>query len=150
MSRSPSPSHFATDGQAVSVSWCRAPSGAHDQIFVNCLTATVLFCSGGLSGSWSHYVASAQTKLKTRLSLLRVCLLGRSDDGVTDTVSLPSNVRVCRTVWLPLTASYSWLSADIPQYGQFLRYSEHASYHSECSWKVVSTVLLRASIVTSN
>jgi hypothetical protein len=27
-------SHIATDGQSVSKSWCRAPSGAHDQIFV--------------------------------------------------------------------------------------------------------------------
>jgi hypothetical protein len=31
---SPSPSHIATDGQSVSKSWCRAPSGAHDQIFI--------------------------------------------------------------------------------------------------------------------
>jgi hypothetical protein len=31
---SPSPSHVATDGQSVSKSWCRAPSGAHDQIFI--------------------------------------------------------------------------------------------------------------------
>jgi hypothetical protein len=28
-----SQSHIATDGQSVSKSWCRAPSGAHDQIF---------------------------------------------------------------------------------------------------------------------
>jgi hypothetical protein len=27
-------SHIATDGQSVCVSWCRAPSGVHDQIFV--------------------------------------------------------------------------------------------------------------------
>jgi hypothetical protein len=27
-------SHIATDGQSVSKSWCRAPSGAHDQIFI--------------------------------------------------------------------------------------------------------------------
>jgi hypothetical protein len=30
----PSPSHIATDGQSVSKSWCQAPSGAHDQIFI--------------------------------------------------------------------------------------------------------------------
>jgi hypothetical protein len=29
-----SQSHIATDGQSVSKSWCRAPSGAHDQIFI--------------------------------------------------------------------------------------------------------------------
>jgi hypothetical protein len=32
--QSQSQSHIATDGQSVSKSWCRAPSGAHDQIFV--------------------------------------------------------------------------------------------------------------------
>jgi hypothetical protein len=29
-----SQSHIATDGQSVSKSWCRAPSGAHDHIFI--------------------------------------------------------------------------------------------------------------------
>jgi hypothetical protein len=29
-----SQSHIATDGQSFSKSWCRAPSGAHDQIFI--------------------------------------------------------------------------------------------------------------------
>jgi hypothetical protein len=27
-------SHIATDGQSVCLSWCRAPSGAHDQVLV--------------------------------------------------------------------------------------------------------------------
>jgi hypothetical protein len=31
---SQSQSHIATDGQSVGPSWCRAPSGAHDQIFI--------------------------------------------------------------------------------------------------------------------
>jgi hypothetical protein len=43
------PSHFTTDGQSVSMSWCRAPSGAYDQMSVNCLTVTVLSNSGALS-----------------------------------------------------------------------------------------------------
>jgi hypothetical protein len=29
-----SQSHSATDGQSICKSWCRAPSGAHDQIFI--------------------------------------------------------------------------------------------------------------------
>jgi hypothetical protein len=33
-SQSQSQSHISTDGQSVSLSWCRAPAGAHDQIFV--------------------------------------------------------------------------------------------------------------------
>jgi hypothetical protein len=46
---SPSPSQFTTDGPSVSMSWCRAPSGAHDQIVINCLTVAVLSCSCALS-----------------------------------------------------------------------------------------------------
>jgi hypothetical protein len=33
-SESESQSHVTTDGQPVSQSWCRAPSGTHDQMFV--------------------------------------------------------------------------------------------------------------------
>jgi hypothetical protein len=32
---SESQSHFTTDSQSVCLSWCRAPSGAHDQIFIS-------------------------------------------------------------------------------------------------------------------
>jgi hypothetical protein len=32
--QSQSERHIATNGQSVSKSWCRAPSGAHDQIFI--------------------------------------------------------------------------------------------------------------------
>jgi hypothetical protein len=34
ISQSQSQSHVTTDGQSVGLSWCRAPSGAHDQIFI--------------------------------------------------------------------------------------------------------------------
>jgi hypothetical protein len=40
--QSQSQSHIATDGQSVCLSWCRAPSGPHDQILV-----TVLCIGGG-------------------------------------------------------------------------------------------------------
>jgi hypothetical protein len=40
--QSQSQSHIATVGQSVSKSCCRAPSGAHDQIFITVLTVTVL------------------------------------------------------------------------------------------------------------
>jgi hypothetical protein len=44
-----SQSHIATNGQSVSKSWCRAPSGTHDQIFSYYnLTVTVLFLWGAL------------------------------------------------------------------------------------------------------
>jgi hypothetical protein len=32
--QSQSQSHIATANRSVSLSWCRAPSGAHDQIFI--------------------------------------------------------------------------------------------------------------------
>jgi hypothetical protein len=34
LSPSQSQSHIATDGQSACLSWCRAPSGAHDQILI--------------------------------------------------------------------------------------------------------------------
>jgi hypothetical protein len=43
---SQSQSHIVTDVRSVSKSWCRAPSGAHDQIFLTLLTVTVLFFVG--------------------------------------------------------------------------------------------------------
>jgi hypothetical protein len=46
---SQSQSHIATDGQSVSKSWYRAPSGAHDQIFIIVWQLTVLFLWGALS-----------------------------------------------------------------------------------------------------
>jgi hypothetical protein len=41
---SQSQSHIATDGQSVSTSWCRAPSGAHDQIFIAVWQLRTCFC----------------------------------------------------------------------------------------------------------
>jgi hypothetical protein len=49
-------SHFATDGRSVSMFWCGAPSGAHDQMFVNCSTVTVLSCSGALSNERAGHI----------------------------------------------------------------------------------------------
>jgi hypothetical protein len=51
-SPSPSPSHIVTDGQSVCLSWCRAPAGAHDQIFsffFSYMKVAVLFIWGALS-----------------------------------------------------------------------------------------------------
>jgi hypothetical protein len=43
-SQSKSQSHIATDGQSVSKSWCRAPSGAHDQILITVWQLRSCFC----------------------------------------------------------------------------------------------------------
>jgi hypothetical protein len=45
----PRQSHIATDGQSVSKSWCRAPSGAHDQIFITVWLLRSSFLRGALS-----------------------------------------------------------------------------------------------------
>jgi hypothetical protein len=37
-------SHIATDGQSISKSWSRAPSGAHDQIFITLWQLGSWFC----------------------------------------------------------------------------------------------------------
>jgi hypothetical protein len=37
-------SHIATDGQPVSKSWCRAPSGGHDQIYITIWQLRSCFC----------------------------------------------------------------------------------------------------------
>jgi hypothetical protein len=42
--RSRSRSHIATDGQSVSKSWCRAPSGVHDQIYITVWQLRSCFC----------------------------------------------------------------------------------------------------------
>jgi hypothetical protein len=52
-------SHIASDGQSVYLSWCRAPSGAHDQILVT--VWQLLFCPL----RYSHYVASGWHQQKT-------------------------------------------------------------------------------------
>jgi hypothetical protein len=43
-SQSQSQSHIAIDGQSISKSWCRAPSGAHDQIFITFWQLRSYFC----------------------------------------------------------------------------------------------------------
>jgi hypothetical protein len=46
-----------TVSQSVSQSWCRAPSGAHDQIFITCVTVTVLFLCDERTGLSFVYAA---------------------------------------------------------------------------------------------
>jgi hypothetical protein len=42
--QSQSQSHIATDSQSISKSWCRAPSVAHDQIFITVWQLRSCFC----------------------------------------------------------------------------------------------------------
>jgi hypothetical protein len=43
-SQSQSQSYIATDGRSLSKSWCRAPSGAHDQVFIIVWQLRSCFC----------------------------------------------------------------------------------------------------------
>jgi hypothetical protein len=44
LNSSQSQSHIATDGQSINKPWCRAPSGAHDQIFITVWQLRSCFC----------------------------------------------------------------------------------------------------------
>jgi hypothetical protein len=61
-SPSPSPSHIATDGHSVSKSWYRAPSGAHDQIFITVwhllALASAVFLGSESLGTRDHILLS--------------------------------------------------------------------------------------------
>jgi hypothetical protein len=59
-----------TVGRSVSMSWCRAPSRAHDKMVVNCLIVTVLYNSGALSDERSGLFSVSQ-----RLKSLSICTL---------------------------------------------------------------------------
>jgi hypothetical protein len=53
-----SQSHVTTDGQPVSQSWCRAPSGAHDQMFDKiCQPKTAALYSVIQNGGSTHTVS---------------------------------------------------------------------------------------------
>jgi hypothetical protein len=59
--QSQSQSYIATDGQSVSKSWCQAPSGAHDQIFITVWQLWSCSREDGsllLRGCWNVYTES--------------------------------------------------------------------------------------------
>jgi hypothetical protein len=99
------------DWRSVGQSWYRAPSGAHDQIFIivwplrSCfsgapsLTRVRLTMAAVPRSVVSRYIASAWTVQKTSLQqffycCVRVCC----GHHMTATELLPSNKRVCRAV----------------------------------------------------
>jgi hypothetical protein len=52
--QSQSQSYIATDGRSISKSWCRAPSGAHDQIFIIVCQLRFCFCGASIVLFISH------------------------------------------------------------------------------------------------
>jgi hypothetical protein len=83
-SSSQSQSHIATDGQSISKSWCRAPSGAHDQILITVWQLRSCFCGAPSLTSRRVYL------LYMLLALASVVFFGSElCKGVS--VPLPSN-----------------------------------------------------------
>jgi hypothetical protein len=73
-------SHIATDGQSVSKSWCRAPSGAHDQIFITVWQLRSCFVGSREAGVCLLYML---------LALVRAVFLGSESLGTRDHILLP-------------------------------------------------------------
>jgi hypothetical protein len=62
-------SHIATDGQSVCLSWCRAPSGAHDQILVTVWQC--LFCPWGAPSLTRGWVCLLSECVSSNTSIVR-------------------------------------------------------------------------------
>jgi hypothetical protein len=75
---SQSQSYIATDGLSISKSWCRAPSGAHDQIFIIVLQLRSCFCGApSLTRGrvcWSSPVQSFSDPSPLDLAIIFYCL----------------------------------------------------------------------------
>jgi hypothetical protein len=66
---SQSESHIATDGQAVSKSWCRAPSGAHDQLFITVWQLQSCYCGApSLTGGKVCLLSESLSAIVSHLS----------------------------------------------------------------------------------
>jgi hypothetical protein len=81
-SQSQSQSHIANDGQSVSKSWCRAPSGAHDQIFITIWQLRSCFCGA------PSLTRGRVCFLHMLLALARAVFLGSESLGTCDHILL--------------------------------------------------------------
>jgi hypothetical protein len=77
-----SQSHIATDGQSISKSWCRAPSGAHDQIFITLWQLRSWFCGA------PSLTRGRVCLLHMLLALASVVFLGSDSVGTRDCILL--------------------------------------------------------------
>jgi hypothetical protein len=91
----PQSSHIATDGQSISKSWCRVPSGAHDQIFITLWQLRSCFCG-------------APSLTKGRVSLLHMLLvlasafiLGSGSRGTLDHILVTQ-------IWVDFKGFWRW------------------------------------------
>jgi hypothetical protein len=77
-----SQSHIVTDGRSICKSWCRAPSGAHDQIFITPRQLRSWFC-GALSLTRGRVCL-----LYILLALASIVFLGSESLGTLDHILL--------------------------------------------------------------
>jgi hypothetical protein len=93
-SASPSPSHIATDGQSVSMSSCRAPSGAHDQIFITVWQLRSCFCG-----------ATSLTRGRVCLSLMLLVLASANFLG-SESLGARGHILLSQIWDFPFVASF--------------------------------------------
>jgi hypothetical protein len=96
-------SHIATDGQSVSLSWYRAPSGAHDQIFVTVWQFLLCLWGGpSLTRGWVCLLSESVSSNKSIVSMYSYIHLTSSlyslgaDPQKTPSLNSSSIVRRCR------------------------------------------------------
>jgi hypothetical protein len=115
---SQSQSHIATDGQSASKSWCRAPSGAYDQIFIAIWQLRSCILWGALSDERTGlYFVYAAGPCQRSLSRVRVPWYSRPYFTVSDLrlpfSSPPTTRRVTVEVFDPTSTR-----VKLPQLGR--------------------------------
>jgi hypothetical protein len=126
-SQSQSQSHIATDGQSVSKSWYRAPSGAHDQIFI--YVWQLRSCSCGVPSLTRDWICL----LSVLLVLASTVFLGSESLGTWDHILL-------FLIWdfpfrrLLRLAGSRWRYLILPPHGDH----SYIKSKSHCDWRSVS------------
>jgi hypothetical protein len=105
-----SQSHIATDGQSISKSCCRAPSGAHDQIFITLWQLRICWC-GALS-----LTRGRVCRLQLLLAFARAVILGPKSRRTWDYILL-SHIRDSHFRRLLRLAGSRWRYSKPPPHG---------------------------------
>jgi hypothetical protein len=115
--------HIATDGQSVSKSWCQAPSGAHDQIFITVWQLLSCFC-------WAPSLTRERVcHLYMLLALASVVFLRSESLGTRDDILL-SQTRDFPFRRLLQLAESRWRYSTSPPHGLCLLYMYVPFYNS--------------------
>jgi hypothetical protein len=103
-----SQSHIATDGQSVCLSWCRAPSGAQDQILIT--VCQLLSCpwEGALSDESTGLSFVSQPAVLGQLSVCKIftCYMCRMLLNTYTIYTRPLSVRAQYSRLCPISGSF--------------------------------------------